>query len=402
MNATQRRLLLWAVIGGSILLALFQAFRPQAIPVDIVAVERGELVVSVDEEGETRVRDVFVLSAPVAGRMLRIEAEPGDEVIANETVLAEIEPVDPTFLDYRSEALAEAAVQSAESAKALAQAEVDQARAEQNFAEAEFKRARELIGDNTISQRDLDEAERRQKSAKAAVATALANLQVKTFEVERAKAQLLSPAERDRQRENCACIPITSPVKGVILRVVRESEGVVDAGQPLVEIGNSADLEIMVDLLSADAVKVTPGQRVIIDGWGGTQPLEGRVRKVEPFGFTKVSALGIEEQRVNVIIDFVSEREQWSRLGHGYQVDLQIVLWESSDVIKLPLTALFRAGDDWAVFVDADGTAEQRVVRIGRRNGIEAEITEGLEAGERVVMHPGDQVMDGVRITSRT
>jgi HlyD family secretion protein len=402
MGANQRRILLWAVIGGCVLVGLFVAFRPQAVPVDIGTIERGELIVSVDEEGETQVRDVYVLSAPVAGRMLRIEAEAGDEVVANETVIANIEPVDPTFLDFRSEAQAQAAVRSAESAKALAQAEVDQAQAELDFADAELKRARELINDNTISQRELDEAERRQKTAKAAIATALANLQVKMFEVERAKAELLSPAELRERIGDCECIPITAPVNGVILRVLQESEGVVTAGQPLLEIGDSADLEIKVDLLSADAVKVAPGQRVIVRGWGGDKPLEGRVRRVEPFGFTKVSALGIEEQRVNVIIDFTSEREQWARLGHGYQVDLQIVLWEDPNVIHLPLTALFRNGNDWAVFVDANGMAELRVVEVGRRNGIEAEITAGLEDGERVIMHPGNQVMDGVRIAERS
>lgn len=400
MTATQRRLALWAVLGGSVLTGLFFAFRPQAVPVDMLTVTRGELVVTVDEEGETRVRDVFVLSAPVAGRMLRVEAEAGDNVQADETVLAEIEPVDPTFLDFRSEAQAQAAVRSAESAKALAQAEVAQALAELDFARAELDRARELIIDNTISQRDLDEAEKQLKTAKAAYNTRLAALQVQNFELERAKAQLLSPTQRDESGE-CECVPIVSPIDGVILRVIQESEGVVQAGEPLIEIGDPTDLEIVVDLLSADAVRVNAGQRVIIEGWGGEIPLEGRVQRVEPFGFTKVSALGIEEQRVNVIIDFVSVRDDWSRLGHGYQVNLQVVLWENADVIKLPLTALFRDGDQWAVFVDADGSAERRYIKVGRRNGLEAEITEGLDAGERVIMHPGDQVTDGVRVRMR-
>jgi HlyD family secretion protein len=401
MKPSQRRLILWAVLGGAVVLALFIAFRPQAVPVDIEVANSGSLVVTVDEEGETRVRDIFVLSAPVAGRMLRIEAEAGDEVIANQTVIAEIEPVDPTFLDFRSEAQAQAAVRAAESAKTLAQAEVDQAAAELEFARAEVERARELIVDNTISQRALDDAERNDKTAKAAYATTLAGLQVRTFELERARAELLSPAEIRLKRGDCECVPISAPVDGRILRVLQESEGVVPAGKPLLEIGDPADLEIVVDLLSADAVKVAAGQRVIIEGWGGDTPVAGRVRRVEPFGFTKISALGIEEQRVNVIIDFTSPREQWARLGHGYQVDLRIVLWEGVDVVKLPLTALFRDGDQWAVFVESGGRAQHRNVKIGRRNGLEAEITGGIQLGEHVVMHPGDKVVDGVRVKTR-
>ncbi len=401
MKAHERRNLLWAILGGAVLLALFLAFRPQALPVDVLTLESSDLVVTVDEEGETRVRDVFVLSTPVAGRMLRIEAEAGDDVIANESILAEIEPVDPGFLDFRSEAQAQAAIRSAQSATALAQAEVDQALAELEFARAELDRARELIIDNTISQRALDDAERLQKTTKATYTTKLAALQVKNFELERARAELLSPTQGRPAPGDCECIPVSSPVDGVILRVLQESEGVVPAGEPLLEIGNSTDLEIVVDLLSADAVKVASGQRVIIEGWGGEVALEGRVQRVEPFGFTKVSALGIEEQRVNVIVDFVSEPQQWARLGHGYQVDLRIVLWEGSDLIRVPLTALFRNGNQWALFVDNDGEAERRQVEIGKRNGLQAEIVSGLEAGERIVMHPGDQVVDGVRIQPR-
>ena len=401
MKANQRRLILWTGLGGAVVLALFIAFRPQAVPVDIEVAASGSLVVTVDEEGETRVRDIFVLSAPVAGRMLRIEAEAGDEVIANETVIAEIEPVDPTFLDFRSEAQAQAAIRAAESARTLAQAEVDQAAAELEFARAEVERARELIVDNTISRRELDDAERNHKTAKAAYATTLAGLQVRNFELERARAELLSPAEVRLKRGDCECVPISAPVDGRVLRVLQESEGVVPAGEPLLEIGDPADLEIVVDLLSADAVRVAAGQRVVIEGWGGETPVAGRVRRVEPFGFTKISALGIEEQRVNVIIDFTSPREQWQRLGHGYQVDLRIVLWEGVDVVKLPLTALFRDGDQWAVFVESGGRAQRRHVEIGRRNGLEAEIIGGLKVGERVIMHPSDKVIDGIRVTGR-
>lgn len=401
MQANQRRLILWAVLGAAVLFGLFLAFRPQAVTTDIFVVERSKLVVTVDDEGETRVRDVFVLSAPVAGRMKRVEAEAGDEVIAGESVLAEIEPVDPTFLDSRSEAQAQAAMRAAESGKVLAQAEVEQARANLDFARSELNRARELIADNTISERELDEAEKQQRTAKAALDTRLAALQVKNFELEQAKALLLSPAQTRLQREDCDCVPITSPVDGVVLRVIQESESVVPAGEALIEIGDPTDLEIVVDLLSADAVNVAPGQRVSIVRWGGPKGLEGRVRRVEPFGFTKVSALGIEEQRVNVVIDLVSDRSEWARLGHGYQVDLRIVLWEADNIITLPLTALFRDGEDWAVFVVSNGEAEKRPVQIGRQNGLTAEIRSGLETGEEIVLHPNDQVVEGARIQAR-
>lgn len=401
MSAGRRRLVLWVVIGSLVAAGLYAAFRPRPVPVDLVSVVHGDLVVTVDEEGETRVREVFVLSAPVAGRVLRIEPEVGDEVIANESILAEIEPVDPTFLDLRGEAQAQAAVMAAESARTLAQAEVDEASAELDFARAELDRARGLIVDNTISQRELDAAEREYKTANAAYATKLAALQVRNFELERARAELISPNERRSRQADCECVPIFAPVDGVILQVLHESEGVVPAGEPLLEIGDARDLEIVVDLLSADAVKAAPGQRVIIHGWGGTAPLEGRVQRVEPFGFTKVSALGIEEQRVNVIIDITSPPEEWLRLGHGYQVDLQIVLSEGTGILTVPLTALFREEGQWALFVDVQGRARRRHVELGQRNGLEAEITAGLEPGERIVLHPSDRVIDGVRIMPR-
>ena len=401
MQASQRRLILWTVLGGSVLLGLFMAFRPQAVQTDLISAARGQLVVTVNEEGETRVRDVFVLSAPVAGRMQRIEAEAGDEVVASETKLAGIEPVDPTLLDSRSEAQAQAAVSAAASSRVLAEAEVEQARANLDFARSELARAQELIADNTISERDLDEAQKQQRMAKAALDTRLAGLQVRSFELERARAELLSPMQARERGEDCECVPIVSPVDGVVLRIIEESESVVQAGQPLLEIGDPTDLEIVVDLLSADAVSVSPGQSVIIEGWGGARALEGRVRRVEPFGFKKVSALGIEEQRVNVIIDLVSDRGEWSRLGHGYQVDVRIVLAEAEDVITLPLTALFKDGGEWAVFVVADGRAERRRVEVGQRNGLAAEIVAGLEEGEEIVLHPGDNLDDGVRVKAR-
>jgi HlyD family secretion protein len=401
MNANTKRILLWSLLGLILAATLVWAFIPKPIPVDLLTLEPGEMTVTVDEEGETRVHDVFVLSAPISGRALRIDAEVGDEVRAQQTKVAEIEPTDATLLDPRSEAQARADIRAAEANLVLAEASVKEARVELNFAQSELKRARKLRADAVMSERELEDAERTFRTRQAALETANANRQARQAELERARAQLISPTEARVKSEDCPCVPIRSPVNGRILKILHKSEGVVAAGEPLVEIGDPTDLEIVADLLSSDAVKVEQGQRVIIDNWGGDKPLAGIVRRIEPFGFTKVSALGIEEQRVNVIIDFTSPNEAWSRVAHGYQVDVKIVLWEGSGVLKLPLTALFRESDEWAVFVEHDGKASKRKVNLGRRTGLEAEITSGLSAGDRIVVHPGDKIVQGIGIEAR-
>jgi HlyD family secretion protein len=345
---------------------------------------------------------VFVLSAPISGRALRIDAEVGDEVRAKQTIIAEIEPTDATLLDPRSEAQARADVRAAEANLVLAEAAVKEAKVELDFANSEFKRAEKLRADAVISERELEDAKRIHQTRQAALETANANRRARQAELERARAQLISPAEARTKEGECSCVPIRAPVDGRILKILHKSEGVVSAGEPLVEIGDPSDLEIVADLLSADAVKVEPGQRVIINNWGGDDLLEGVVRRVEPFGFTKISALGIEEQRVNVIIDFTSPREQWSRIAHGFQVDVRIVLWRGTEVLSLPLTALFRDdSNNWAVFVDDDGEARKQEVKLGNRNGLQAEITEGLQAGDRIVVHPSDKISEGVSIEAR-
>ncbi|MBT2969893.1 MAG: efflux transporter periplasmic adaptor subunit [gamma proteobacterium symbiont of Ctena orbiculata] len=402
MSANAKRILLWSLLGLILAATLVWAFIPKPIPVDMLTLEPGEMTVTVDEEGETRVRDVFVLSAPIGGRALRIDAEVGDEVLAQQTKVAEIEPTDATLLDPRSEAQARADIRAAEANLVLAEASVKEARVELDFAQSELKRARKLRADAVMSERELEDAERTFRTRQAALETAIANRQARQAELERARAQLISPTETRVKSEDCPCVPIRSPVDGRILKILHKSEGVVAAGEPLVEIGDPTDLEIVADLLSSDAVKVEQGQRVIIDNWGGDKPLAGVVRRVEPFGFTKVSALGIEEQRVNVIIDFSSPKEAWSRIAHGYQVDVRIVLWQGSGVLKLPLTALFRESDQWAAFVEHEGRASKRQVTLGRRTGLEAEILSGISAGERVVVHPGDKIAEGIQIEVRS
>jgi HlyD family secretion protein len=357
--------------------------------------------VTADDVGVTRVHDVFTLSAPVTGRVRRIEAHVGDPVVANETVLAQIEPGDPEFLDPRSEAEARAAVQVAESARVLAAAEVERAIAEFEFARAENARTRKLLREGTVSERDSDAAERAYKTTKAGLATAQAALQVASFELEQVRARLISPIASRAPFDECDCIAVKAPVSGRVLRIVDPSERVVRTGEPVVEIGDPHDLEIVVDYLSTDAVRIAVGAPVSIEDWGGDQPLAGVVRRVEPFGFTHVSALGIEEQRVNVVIDLTSPYELWEPLGHGYQVETRVVLWEADVVVAVPLTALFRDGERWAAFVVNGGRAELRHVDLGQTNGLTAEIRSGIEPGESVVVHPSDRVRDGVRVAAR-
>jgi HlyD family secretion protein len=400
VTANNKRIVIWAAVAGIIVIALVFSFMPRAVMVDLVEVEPGRLVVTLDEEGETRVHDVYTLSAPVSGRVQRINWLVGDPVTANETVLAQIEPGDPSFLDPRSEAQARAAIQAAEAARDLAAAAVKDAQAQYEFARAEYARMQELVKEGSVSKRDLDSAERDYKARHAGLDTARAALQVRSYELDVAKAQLVSPLETQGSQEACDCIPIRAPVSGRILQITDRSERVVREGDVLMKIGDPKDLEIVVDYLSMDAVKIEAGQRVIIDNWGGEKPLAGHVRLVEPFGFLKISALGIEEQRVNVIIDFAGE-DGWERLGHGYQVETRVVLWEEDGVLAVPLTALFRDGDRWAMFVDEDGRAALRHVEVGQKNGVVAEIRAGVEAGENVVLHPSDRVSDGTRIASR-
>jgi HlyD family secretion protein len=342
-----------------------------------------------------------VLSAPVTGRALRIEGEVGDQVAANDTVLARIQPTDPGFLDLRSRAQAEAQEKAAAAGLTLAKAELVRAEAELEFAESELERARRLRKDYTIAERTLDEAESAFRIRRAAVEMVKSSMEMRRFELENARAQLVSPIDTTATLGDCDCIPITAPVNGQILAIVHESEGVVQAGEPLLEIGDPDDLEVVADFLSADAVKIEPGQTTVIEDWGG-DPLSGRVRRVEPAGFTKVSALGIEEQRVNVIVDFEATTEDQKRLNHGYRVEARIVLWHDDNALKLPLTALFRDGERWAVFIEEAGYARLRHVEVGQRNGLDAEIIDGLAEGVSVVLHPSNQIAAGVMIEGRS
>ena len=400
MSAITKRIIIWSLVVLLITTGLLLALRPQAVLVDLAEVQNRSMLVTVDEDGETRVRNRYTVSAPVTGLLLRSGLKAGDAVVAGQTTVARIQPHDPSLLDPRSAAEAQAALAAAQAARDLAVAELEEARANLNFASIEQKRARELIHNNAISKREVDEAQRSYQTSRAAVATAYAALQVREHQLSQARARLLSPADVALQRENCECVSVAAPVSGRILQQHVESEGVVQIGAPLMDLGNPDDIEVMVELLSNDAVKVNQGDRVIIDGWGGGQSLSGSVRRIEPYGYTKISALGIEEQRVKVLIDF-DDASQAERLGHGYRVQVHIVLWQSDSTLAAPMTALFRVDDQWAVFIEHNGQALQRMVRTGRNDGIYTQIIDGVEQGQRVVVHPGEQVREGVRLQAR-
>jgi HlyD family secretion protein len=401
MPPLARRLVFWAVPALLVAAALAFAFRPTPMAVDIVRAERAPMLVTVDEEGETRIEDVYTVSAPIRGRVLRIGLEEGDAVTADETVVARIEPADPAFLDIRSEAEARAAVRTAEAALTLAEAGLEEARAERDYARAELRRIRRLAQSGTVPQSRLDEAERLYRTRAAAVETAKAAVRMREAELEAARIRLERPPAPGDRPAGCPCVAIRAPADGQVLRVLHESEGVVEQGAPLVEIGDPSALEIVADVLSADAVRIEPGQRVVIEGWGGAAALEGRVATVEPFGFTRVSALGIEEQRVNLVIEITSPREDWQRLGHGFRVEVRVVLWETEDTLQVPLTALFREGTGWAVFAVEDGRARLTPVEIGHRTDTAAEILSGLEPGTPIIRYPSGELAPGSRVARR-
>lgn len=395
--ALQKRRWAWIGFGIVLLLLIVLALRPKPVPADFSAAVRGPLRVTIDEEGETRVRNRFVISAPVAGRVLRLELEPGDSVRAGATVLATFQPQAPVLLDARSRAEAEARVKAAEAALGLARAERDRRQAELDFARAELERMRRLAGEEVVSREAFESTELREKTAEKALRVAEFSIKSAEQDLAAARASLV------QNSPGVAGVPIVihSPVDGVVLKRLRESEAVVLAGEPLVEVADPADLEIVSDLLSTDAVKVRAGQKVLIEQWGGDHALEGNVRRVEPSGFTKISALGVEEQRVNVIVDFTDPRAAWQALGDGFRVEIRVVVWERDDVVKVPVASLFRQGEDWAVFTVTEDRAGLQKIEIGERNDLEAEVVSGLAEGEKVIVHPSDKVADGVGVVAR-
>jgi HlyD family secretion protein len=326
---------------------------------------------------------------------MRLNLVAGDSVIAEQTTVATIRPVAPALLDARSRRVAEAAVEAARAAVDLAAAELRQAEAQTGFLQGELDRATALVRRGTISARAYDKAKLDVETAAAAVESAKAALMVRRRELESAEAALTQG--RDGNEEAECCVQVPAPVSGRILRVLTESEQVVQAGTPLVEIGDPSDLEIVADVLSRDAVRIAPGAEAEILGWGG-KTLKARVLRVDPSATTKVSALGIEEQRVSVVLKLEGDAAQWDRLGHGFRVVVRIGLWRGDNLVAVPIGALFRDGADWAVFVSEDQRARLRKVQLGERNSEFAEVKDGLAPGETVIHHPSDRVEDASRI----
>ena len=391
-------------IGLAILVAVAAAalawgFRPQAVAVEIGGVKRAPLAVTVEEEGRTRVRDRFEVSSPVPGYLRRLTLDVGDAV-AKGQVLAELEPLRSTVLDPRARAEAEARVASAEYALQAAEQHAAAAAAEASRAQNEFERRRKLCESGCISKEELDTAELLARRTAAERRSAEFAIEVARFELEAARTAL-SYSAADPAAAPAERVAVRSPVPGRVLRLARRSEGVVAAGEVLIEVGDPAALEVEVDVLSSDAVRIAPGTLVRLSRWGGDADLLARVRVVEPAGFTKVSALGVEEQRVWVIVDITSSPEQWQRLGDGYRVEAAFVLWQGQDVLQVPAGALFRHGEGWAVFVVEADRAVRREVSIGHRNAEAAEVVGGLTASERVVLHPSNRIEDGVRVRER-
>ena len=385
------RLLLAIAIVAAITAA---AFWPETMVVDVVTATEGPMQVTIDEEGETRVRERFVISAPVAGRITRIELEPGDEVRRGVSELVRMTPQEAPLLDPRMRTELSAAVDAARAAVGQAQAERGRAAASLSRARSALVRQESLADAGLIARDDLE-------AAQTAVTTADEAARAAEFAVSRAEYELqLARARLQTPGGGGASIQITAPIDGAVLKRLHESAAVVAAGEPLLEIGDPNQLEIVSDLLSTDAVRVPPRAEVLIDRWGGDHPLQGRVRRVEPSGFMKISALGVEEQRVNVIID-LADAAAARALGDNYRVEVRIITWRAEGVLKVPIGTLFRRGEGWALFVVTDGVARLQPIDLGERNDTEAQILGGVPAGQTVVLHPPDTLTDGMRVTVR-
>jgi len=393
-----RRRLPW--LGGAALAALITAgLWPRAVSVEVATVSRGPLVVTVDEEGMTRVQQRYIVAAPIGGQLRRIAWKAGAVVEAGRTPLAVLEPTGADFLDTRNQAQAEARLRAAEAARDAARAQRERAEAAGRMFAAEFRRSRVLREQKVLSVQEFEAAQMKSETSAQETRAAEFGLKVAEFEVQQARA-ILSRGEPGANAVEP--LVIMSPVNGRILRVMQESARTVPAGYPLVEVGDPTDLEARIEVLSRDAVAIKPGARMLLEQWGGGEPLAARVRLVEPSGFTKISALGVEEQRVYVVADLTDPLEKRPTLGDNYRVEARIVTWENAAALRAPAGALFQQAGQWRVFVVKDGRAENRAVQIGRSNGVATEVTGGLQEGDHVVVYPGDKVADDTRVAPLT
>ena len=400
------RTLLIGIAALAVILAVGWAFMPKPVEVDMGEVMRSDLTIMIEEEGRTKVRETYVVSTPVAGRLLRVDVNPGDAVEQSKTVVARMRPTEPVVLDSRTREQASALVDAATAALRLAEANLAATLVSSQQAKSEYDRTQALFDSDIVSQAALERALSAFRAERAKVETAEAAIAMRKAELANARANLvgredlaLANALEGRRDDD---IPLLSPTDGRILRVIQESETTLPAGAPVVEIGNIADdLEVEVSLISSDAVRVSLGDPVILSEWGGENDLRGTVSRIDPLGVTKFSALGVEEQRVQVEIDLLSPTAERPGLGHGYRLKVGIIIWQRDDVLTVPASALFRQGDMWAVFAVDDNVDKLTPVSIGRSNGISTEVTEGLSQGQKVIIYPSAALQDGLSVVPR-
>ena len=391
-----RRSLPW--LGSLLLLALIAwGLWPKPVLIETGVAARGPLTVRVSEEGKTRVRNRYVVAAPVAGKMRRVVLKPGDDVKAGDTLLTTIEPVAPPLLDPRTRAQAEAVVSMTEASRKQATESLEARRAALKMADADRDRMRAVTRGGTLSESDRDKMEGDAAIRAAEVRAAEFSLQVIDYELAQARAAL----ERPDPVASGNVAEVKSPVSGRVLKVMQESEMVVIPGTPILEIGDPADIEIEAEILSRDAVTIKPGDSVEVEQWGGEKPLKGRVRRIEPAAFTKISALGVEEQRVIVLSDLVDIPEAAKTLGDRYRVEVRVAVWHADDVLIVPAGALFREGNAWKTYVFREGTAVLTAIEAGHSDGRFTEILAGIAAGEELLLHPPDTVKAGTRVVKR-
>lgn len=396
-KALLKRKWVWGVAIVAVV-ALGVAKRPQPLSQDMALVGTHDIIASVHNEGKTRIDEIYQITAPVTAHVLRVEGEPGDAVMAQESVLVRLRPVDATPLDPRSYEQASARVKSAEESLKISRADQQSRQSVYDQAARELKRINALENDQVVSERSREMAKTNELTAKAGLDAAIANVRRAEHDLSMAKAAL-SSRSTDHAGQG---IEIKSPISGKILRLYHESEGVVQSGSRLMDVGDPRDLEIVADMLSLDAVKIKTGAHVVIDHWGGDHPLNGVVKVVEPSGFTKYSALGVEEQRVNVIIDITDPYETWRTLGDAFRVEVYVEVDRRDSALAIPVSALYRSQDQWQAYrVADDGTVEVAALSIGLMNDQYAEVLNGLAAGDRVITHPSNKVKAGIQVEER-
>ncbi|HPD56260.1 MAG TPA: efflux RND transporter periplasmic adaptor subunit [Smithellaceae bacterium] len=399
MNNLMRRKLLIAGFSLLVIALIAYGFLPKRQEVDLVSAQRGDFQVTIEEEGRTRLKQRFTVSAPTAGYMKRVDLKVGDAVKKGQHLVI-LEPLRSPSLDPRSHAQAQLSVSAAQAALEAAIEKERAATSESEYAEKRLERMTNLFSKGYIAKDQFEQSETETKKARAYKLSAKAAVDMARADLERAKTNLQNfsvPKSIGKQ----SLVYVNAPVNGSVFRLYRESEGAVNIGEPLMDIGNQKDLEIRAEVLSSDAVKIKKGTPVIFKRWGQEETLQGIVRVVEPAGFTKISSLGVEEQRVLVIVDITTEQDKWQALGDGYRLEAHFIIWEGKDILQVPTSALFRQGNQWAVFVAERGKARRRTVEVGQRNGLAAQIISGLSEGEKVVAYPDDAISDGTRIKQR-